>query len=140
MKRNLALLSILAAFSLTATIAFAGAGGTMRVVVPFDFYLEDQLVPAGEYAFEMASVNSVTSSAVTVRSDEGEGIRLLLTMPGTESDAAANCLRFNKYGEKYFLSSISIRGHKANLKTFQLEKELRSQVEKAERTTTIAQN
>jgi len=139
MKRNLVLSSI-AAFGLMAAFAVAGTGFTMHISVPFDFYLEDQLVPAGEYRFDMASTNSATASFVTVRSTDGKGIRMLAATPGVDPDMDTNHLRFNKYGDKYFLYGISIRGHRASLKTFKLEKELRSQIEKSNGTVTIAQN
>jgi hypothetical protein len=138
MKRNRVFPSIAAVFILMATFAVAGAGRSMRIIVPFDFYLEDQLVPAGEYRFEMPFAYSSTASSVTVRSADGKGIRMLATMPATGSISSTNQLVFNKYGEKYFLSSISISGHRAGLKTFGVEKELKSQIEKAQKTTTIA--
>lgn len=65
---------------------------------------------------------------------------MLAATPGVDPDMDTNHLRFNKYGDKYFLFGISIRGHKASLKTFKLEKELRSQIEKSNGTVTIAQN
>jgi hypothetical protein len=139
MKRNLILWSVLTVFGLTASLAWAGAGAVMHVNVPFDFYLEDQLLPAGAYQFQMASGLDATGSLVTVRSADGNGIRIVATMPGINANTAASQLRFNQYGGKCFLSSIAIQAHKANLKMLRLEKELRSQIEKAPVVTVIAQ-
>jgi hypothetical protein len=140
MKRNLVLLSLVAAITLTAGFSFSGSGVAMRVSVPFDFYLENQLFPAGEYRFEMGSCTAATSSSVTVWALEGKSIKILTTRPGSDADPNKNTLHFNKYDDKYFLSTISISGHKATLKVFKLERELRSRLEIARNITTVAQN
>ncbi len=139
MKRNLILWSILVVLGLTANLAWAGTGTVMHVNVPFEFYLEDQLLPAGTYQFQMASGLNATASFVTVWSADGKGIRMLATMPGVSANTTASHLRFNQYGGKHFLSSISIQEHKATLKPHRLEKELRSQIEKASADIVIAQ-
>lgn len=139
MKKNLVLLSMVAVLSLMAGFAYAGSGVAMRINVPFDFYLENQLFPAGEYRLEMGNGYSATASHVTVWATEGKEIKMLTALPGIEAHATMDYLRFNSYGDKYFLSSISIRGHKAMLKMFKLERELRSQLENARKNTTVAQ-
>jgi hypothetical protein len=139
MKKNLVLLSLVVVLSLMAGFAYAGSEVAMRINVPFDFYLENQMFPAGEYRFEMGSGNSAAASHVTVWATEGKEIKMLTTLPGIDAHATLNHLRFNSYGDKYFLSSISIRGHKATLKMFKLERELRSQLENAGNKTNVAQ-
>jgi hypothetical protein len=139
MKKNLVLLSLVAALSLMAGFAYAGAGIVMRIDVPFDFYLEGQLLPAGQYQFEMDSGNFATASHVTLWSIGGRESRMLVTRPGTNATPGMDILRFNKYDDNYFLSSISIRGYKATLKMLKLERELRSQAEKARSVVTVAQ-
>jgi hypothetical protein len=47
MKKNLAILSMVVVLGLMAAFSYAGAGAGMRINVPFDFYLEDQLFPTG---------------------------------------------------------------------------------------------
>ena len=140
MNKILVLLSVAAALSLMAGLAFAGMGVAMHVNVPFDFYLEDQLLPAGEYNFEMGSLGGATASSVTVRATDGTGIMMIAALPGVDSNKVMGHLLFNQYGEKHFLSGVSIRGHKATLKMLKFEKELRSQLEKTRSTTTVAQN
>jgi hypothetical protein len=139
MKKSTAFLSMIAAGILGSAIVFAGTGTNMQVNVPFEFYLEDQLLPAGTYNFEMGSMTEATASSVAVRSSEGNAIRLLITLPGVDEIAATDQLRFNEYNDKRFLSSVSIQGHRATLKMFKLEKELRSQLKQENRATTIAQ-
>jgi len=139
MKRNLVLLSIVAAISLMACSAFAGAGSGMRINVPFDFYLEDQFFPTGEYSFEMDSGNFATASHLVIWSANGAENKMLFTSPGTNSSVGLNQLNFNKYGDKYFLSAVSIGEHKATVKVFKLERELRSQLNTKPTTVAIAQ-
>jgi hypothetical protein len=139
MKKNLGILSMVVVLGLMAVFSYAGAGIGMRINVPFDFYFEDQLFPTGEYSFEMNSSNLATASQITLWSLQGPEHKLALTTPGTEKNTTVNQLSFNKYGQKYFLSMVSIGGHKATVKMFKLEKELRAQMEKNPATITVAQ-
>jgi hypothetical protein len=136
MKNNLVILSLVAVFTLFAGFGFAGTA-TMRISVPFDFYAGDQQLPAGEYTFQMGSPLAQTASVVTVRAKGGTGLCILATQPGT--DAADAKLLFNKYGNKHFLTSVSIKGLKAGVQMMRLEKELRAQTERDRNTVTIAQ-
>jgi len=139
MRKNLVVLSLVAAFTLMASFGFAGSGTAMRITVPFDFYLEDQLLPAGDYRIEMGSGFVPTASMVTIRAVDGTGIRILLTLSETGSGDDSSYLKFNRYGERYFLSSVSIGNNKAKVKMYTLEKELRSQNQESQVTTLVAQ-
>jgi hypothetical protein len=137
MKSNLMILSLLVAFTLMASFGFAGTAA-MRVTIPFDFYAGSQQLPAGDYTFQIGSSLVPTASQVTVRTQKGAGICVLLTNSGT--DAGSGKLLFNKYGNKHFLSSISIHGFKAGVPTQKLEKELKAQSQDQPGIVTIAQN
>ena len=128
MRHHLALLSLVAVLALTAAIAYAAANVGMRITVPFDFYAGDQILPAGEYAFAMESGLAATGSQVTIQAKDGKGICILLARPDT--DEAASRLLFAKYGDKHFLSSVSIQGFQAAVKTTKLERELQAQLQK----------
>jgi hypothetical protein len=132
MKKNLVILTLVAAFTL-ASFGFAGADTTMRISVPFDFYAGNEQLPAGEYTFAMGS----DSSIVTVRAKEGTGICILLAKSGT--DAATDRLLFNKYGNKHFLSGVSIQGVKAEVNRVKLEKELSAQYQREQNAVLFAQ-
>jgi hypothetical protein len=125
MKKNPVLLSAVAAFILMSSVALAGSGVAMKIRVPFDFYVGDQLMQAGVYSFEMGSGLAATASVVKIRSEQSAGI-ITLTTPG-HSGSQLDQLRFNQYGDKCFLSAVSIRGFEAKLRTFKLEEELRAQ-------------
>jgi hypothetical protein len=139
MKNNMVLLSLVAVLTLMAGFGFAGTGVTMRVSVPFDFYAGNQQLPAGEYTIEMGSGFLPTASIMTVRADQGTGIWIIATKAGTDRDLDSCTLLFNKYGDKHFLSTVSIRGYKAGLKELKLEKELRAKAEVEQNTVIIAQ-
>lgn len=121
MKKNLVVLTLVAAITLTG-FGFAGAGTSMRISVPFDFYAGDERLPAGDYTFAMAP----ESSTVTVRTKEGNGVCILVAKPA--NDTAADRLLFNKYGDKHFLSGVAIQGIKADVGMTRLEKELSAQL------------
>jgi hypothetical protein len=139
MKRNLVLLSLAAILAVTVSLAYAGAVTAMRVSVPFEFYLEDQLLPAGDYRFEMGSGSFPAASVVTVRDIDGRGIRIVLTRSESGSGTDSSYLKFNQYGQRYFLSRVSIGDHKASVKMNTLEKELRSQNQESGIRTLVAQ-
>jgi len=139
MKRNLVVLSLAAALTVTVGLAYAGGATAMRIAVPFEFYVENQLLPAGEYDFRMGSGTHPTASIVTVRTSDGTGLRILLTRPEIEAGSDLSYLMFNHYGEKHFLSCVTIGAYKANLKMVTLEKELRSQIQPSRTITLIAQ-
>ena len=139
MKKNLVVLSMIAVFGMMAGFAFSGAGVEMRINVPFAFYLGDQQLPAGEYHFNMEHGNFATASYVNVWAPKGADNRILMTTAGTDKNTTANQLVFNKYGQKLFLSTVSINGYKATLKALSLEKELRSQAKQTPAIITVAQ-
>ena len=130
MKKNLVVLSIVAVMTLMAGFSFAGVGVRMHISVPFDFYAGGQQLPAGEYEIEMGSGLLPTTALVTVRTENGTAICILNTKAGSAAGPSANHLRFNKYGDKHFLSGVSIQGFKAGFRMLTLERELKAQVQK----------
>ena len=139
MKKNLAVLSLVVVFSMIWGFAFAGGGPEMRIDVPFAFYMENKLFPAGEYRFEMNTGSNATASLVSIWAIKGEGNRILATQPGTNKDQSRNQLTFNKYGQKHFLSTVSISGYTAKVKVLGLEREVRTQLNATPGVVTVAQ-
>lgn len=137
MRKNLRVLSFVAVCTLFSSFALAGPGATLRINVPFDFYAGNQQLPAGNYVFEMGSGSVDRAPIVKVSTKNGEGICMLVTLPGT-GDADERLL-FNKYGNKHFLAGASIRGIKAGIPMQKLEKELRAQAERDRNVITVAQ-
>jgi hypothetical protein len=137
MKKNLVVLSFVVVFGMMAAFAFAGEN--MRINVPFAFYMGDQQYPAGEYNFNMNHGNYATGSVVNIWAPKGTEDKLVMANAGTDFTTTANELVFKKYGQKLFLSTVSINGYKATLKVLNLEKELRGQVQQAPSAITVAQ-
>jgi hypothetical protein len=134
MKKNIALLSFVVLMSVVAGTVFAGMVVQLKIEIPFAFYVEDQLLPAGEYRFEMGAVGiGYTASSVMVRTKDGMGIRILSTMGETHENNSFNGLYFNQYGDKMFLSSVAIHSYQANVRSTKLEREVRTQIEKADK-------
>ena len=140
MKKNLVVLSLAAVLAVMVSFAAAGDRIAMRVHIPFDFYMENQMMQAGDYRFEMGSGFDAIASRVTVQDKEGRGIRMILTHAGSQTDASLSALRFNRYGNGYFLSNVSICGYNANLTMLKLEKELRAEFKTAQAVLLLAQN
>jgi hypothetical protein len=131
MKRNIVLLGFAAV--MVSSFLFA-SGIQLSANIPFAFYAEDQLLPAGEYNFEMGG------SAIIIRTKDGKGVRLLSTLSGTNEKKATGFLQFNQYGEKLFLSSLATDNQKANVRIVKIEQEARAQFEKARQVTLIFKN
>jgi len=138
MKRNLVVLSLAAALTLMAASGIASTSVSMCIRVPFDFYAGDQKLPAGEYSFGMGSGLLPTASVVTLRAGDGKGIWIMVTKPEIDRPSLDR-LVFNRYGDKHFLSTVSIQGFKAAFKVQKHEKELRSQVQRMQNTVAVAQ-
>ena len=129
MKRISVLL--MAGMILVGLCAFAQAGTTVqiRASVPFAFYANGELLPAGEYMFSLGAVNSyeASGSSVMIRNDAGTLATWLLTSPGGSTRNPDSRLTFNRYENTYFLSSVEGHGCLANLRTTKAEREMRAQ-------------
>jgi hypothetical protein len=137
MKKNLVVLSFVVACTLFSSFALAGSGATLRINVPFDFYAGNQQLSAGEYVFEMGSGPIDSASLVKISTKDGAGICMLVTVPG--SDNSDGKLFFHKYGNRHFLSGVSIQGSASGIPMIKLERELRAQAGRDLNTVTIAQ-
>lgn len=127
MKKTLLLMSIVAVLTIMTVFASAGSGVVMRGEIPFDFYVDNQLLPSGEYDFAMGVIGGATASNVAVRTKDGTLVAFLTTKSDSEAHAKAGQVSFNHYNGKYFLSSVECPGYKANLRKTEHEKEMASQ-------------
>ncbi len=124
MKKTFVLVSFVAMVTFMAVLASAGSAVVLRGDVPFDFYVENRMLPAGEYHFEMGSIGGATASNIIVRTKDGMIVAFVSTRAGSNVNTIAAQLSFNHYSGKYFLSSVECPGYKANLKTTKHEEEL----------------
>ena len=129
--RKLTVLLMVGIAVLGLSIAASAVNPTiLRAKIPFAFYADKELLPAGQYTFELRAigVGSATASAVVVRNEDGSTAAFVLTMPGTDYRAYSDRLHFNRYGNKHFLSKVEAMGLQANLKATKMEREIRAQI------------
>jgi len=139
MKNSLVVLSVVVVLALTAGFCFAGSSVRMHVNVPFSFYAGEQQLTAGEYIVEMGSSQLPTPAIITLRAQDGTGAFVLMTQQEASGNASLNQLKFNQYGDKHFLSGVSIQGFNAGVKMLRIERDARSQFEKRQSSITVAQ-
>ena len=110
-------------------LASAQLGSSDRLVakVPFQFRAGERLIPAGECAVQRTNMNSRT----LVIGNWGAKVGLFANPSIAEvtETSSTNAMVFHKYGDRYFLTSIKLKGSKAvyRLHESKAEAELRAQ-------------
>ena len=102
--RTLVGLVILLALAVTA---YAQEARRVRVEVPFDFVAGQKHLPAGRYS--VSRVQRDGEKALMIRSEDGQHTAIVLTNSADKTPARAE-LSFHRYGDRYFLASVSIPG------------------------------
>jgi len=138
MKRTMWMLPVMLVILSGLTMAQSLSQATVKANVPFDFMVNNKIIPAGECAIGAVSMNS---GALLIRNADAKK-SAMSAASHEESGAAADStvLVFRQYGSQYFLSSIRLEG--SNL-TYELpeskaEVELRAQNAPASQTTLLA--
>src|SRR5947209_4196000 len=102
---SLLALSLLVSMLAAAAPASAKSGNDLRAQVPFDFYVGDRLISAGD-----CRVTSVNSDDSGLRIDANGGRQSAVTMThmasGSVNKKANPRLVFHKYGDQYFLAAV----------------------------------
>ncbi|HEU4597959.1 MAG TPA: hypothetical protein VFS10_22715 [Pyrinomonadaceae bacterium] len=121
--------------TLAATAQTASAQGTRRLVVniPFDFTAGRELLPAGRYTIKRVAKDS--ARALLIRSEDGRASVTVLTNTA-ERGGELPQVSFKRYGDRYFLASVSEPGVEAAraLPASSLEKQLRRELAKGSKT------
>ena len=111
---------------------------TVKAQVPFDFMVNNKIIPAGECEI---GANGMSSPALVVRNVDAHKSALVLSSRQDNGWTADNTvLVFKQYGNQYFLSGIRLEG--SNM-TYQFpvtkaEAELRAHNASAEQTILLA--
>jgi len=124
-----------------ACIASADVAVRVRANIPFAFYAESKLMPAGNYMFDIGSIfhGNGSGSAVLIHNEAGDISAWLFTKPGQAMHATNVRLQFSQYGDECFLKSVEGLGYQADLQTSKAEKELIAQgKQKREKTLILA--
>jgi hypothetical protein len=76
--------------------------------VPFEFVVANKVVPAGQYIVEAANIDSNT---LLIRNWDS-AVSLYSTSSRTEAKHGASryALVFDKYGDRYFLAGVELKG------------------------------
>ena len=89
------------------TSAFAQAGQPLTVDLPFAFQVNNKQFPAGKYNVTAGAGQAV----VLLRSVDCKQAMFSLSMPiESKKNHADSTLVFRRYGDRYFLSQIWLRG------------------------------
>ena len=129
MKRTIVVFASIFALLICAAVATAGTTIRIKADVPFNFYIGEERLPAGNYIFEMRPIGfgASTSSAVAVYYADGTIVTMIPTMPaGYDYHSSDTQLHFRRYGNAYFLSKVEAPQAGASLKTAKAEKEYMS--------------
>jgi hypothetical protein len=115
--------------TLMPLLASAQLGSSDKLVtnVPFQFRAGEILIPAGECTVQRANMDSRT----LVIGNWGAKVGLFANPSIAEATepSSINAMVFHKYGDRYFLTSIKLKGSKAvyHLHESKAEAELRAQ-------------
>ena len=109
MKKTISktMIVMFAALSLVSTSLMAASAFSMRMKIPFSFVAGDKVFPAGEYTVK----TGIMPNSVWIRSEDASKNLVLLSYPTVaQQSEGESWLRFNRYGDRYFLSQILIAG------------------------------
>lgn len=116
MTKNAATLVVAMMLVLGAVVpALAQHPGPMKVRVPFNFVVENDRMPAGDY-----TIQRVATGRLRIQSDDGRTVRNFLAMPKLgKATADESHFIFHRYGSEYFLSTIWTSGLDAGWEVLQ---------------------
>ncbi len=102
MKRIIAAVALFAVASLVTVTGVSAQEHPMKVTVPFDFTVGNQLLPPGTYRI----TTSASSHQVLIAS-RGRGISVLVLGSADDKSAGERAkVVFHKIGDQYFLNEI----------------------------------
>jgi hypothetical protein len=111
--KRLTTLSLVATFSLFAAVASANAqaSNTNRVTIPFDFFVRNKNLPAGEYI--VGRFQSSNTTTLLIRGVSTPSILVFQTHHVSAADPGGESkFVFRKYGDRYFLAQIWSAGER----------------------------
>ena len=114
------------------------SNSTVKAQVPFDFTVNNKIIPAGECVVGAAGMDN---QALVVRNAEARKSALSLSSRQETGRPSENTvLVFKRYGSQYFLSSIRLEGSNTtyDFPENKAEAELRAHNVSAEQTTLLA--
>lgn len=110
---------ILSKFSLVIASTLITAGvwaqtqtATLRAKIPFDFMVNNKVLPAGTYILKS---EGATHTVVELSDATQKGAQVFeVVSPEATKQGQKNALVFHKYGDRYFLSEIRCENYALN--------------------------
>ena len=116
--RTLITLSVSAAIGPLSLLA----QGPIQFTAPFDFTVGTKTFASGEYRLE---VGALAPQVLAIRSRDGRSSQMVIAQASQAKGKQSNAVvRFNRYGDRYFLSRLSDTNHGWELPKSRVEKEL----------------
>ncbi len=107
MKKNLVGMAVAMLLVLGAVVpVMAQYSGSIKVTVPFNFVVEDNRMPAGDY-----TIQRVANGSLRIQSNDGRTTATFLALP-KQSKATSDHAHFifHRYVSEYFQATISTPG------------------------------
>ncbi len=103
------------------------SGSKIVAQVPFDFVVANKTVPAGEWVVRLAITDGSVLDISNAQTNAG--VFSMSSRTETQKPASYYAMVFDRYGERYFLKAIKLRGSKITyrLPESKAEAELRAQ-------------
>jgi hypothetical protein len=106
MKRNYTILAALILMVISAVGSANAQTSSINISIPFDFVVENQTLPAGEY-----NIQPAVGGRIMLRSHDGATATTVLTLPvKSQQPSSETKLVFKRYGNQYFLAQVWSRG------------------------------
>src|SRR5262249_34683820 len=97
-----------------AVSVYAQSDMSLKVNIPFEFSVKNEVLPAGEY-----TVGYLSQGTLVIRSADGSVARVFSTMATLSSKTRnESSLVFHRYGDQYFLSTIWTAGNDTGRELF----------------------
>ena len=99
------LVTLAALATLAGVSAYAQIGSTLRVSVPFEFTVNNTVLPAGEYSISSTGLDNLGITAM--RSSDNQRVVLFTGNSASRNTPVdQSTLEFHRYGNNYFLADI----------------------------------
>ena len=115
------LFTIALALPLLMTAAASAQSVHMRAMVPFNFIADGTTLPAGQYDIQTLGT---TGKLLSIRNlNSWAGILVLSNSSESSNPSSPTKLVFHRYGNRYFLAELWVRGHNSGYAVPQTSRE-----------------
>lgn len=102
-KQITTIVATLSLFVALTVIGIAGLGSAVRANIPFDFTIAGKTLPAGQYTM----MRGTGQGTLLIRNTEKGWAAATIAQDGNVKDDGKAVLQFHRYGDQYFLATVS---------------------------------